>query len=379
MWVERGSIMAGITLHSENNETVTCVPNVFIDELMADADGEYVKIYLYLLRCMNAPEESFSISGMADKFEHTEKDIKRALAYWEKAKVLHLEYDSSRRLTGICLSNPSRLSDTHEPDTTTGAASDTAAPASCSTGEDAFRTHSGSAPVPGTQQDAPKADYSADEMRAFQQDKGVQELLFMTETYLGHTLNATDINAILYWHDSLGFSMELIEYLIEYCVGGGHKSMRYMETVALSWHKEGILSVSQAKEKNERYSKTNTAVMKAFGISGRNLVESELAFIEKWTGSYGFSIELVTEACRRTMQAIHQPSFEYTDSILNNWHKKQVSSLKEIAALDEAFSNRKPKQQGRAARSSSPAPNRFNNFSQRSYDFDQLERQVLKS
>lgn len=73
--------MAGITLHSENNETVTCVPNVFIDELMADADGEYVKIYLYLLRCMNAPEESFSISGMADKFEHTEKDIKRALAY----------------------------------------------------------------------------------------------------------------------------------------------------------------------------------------------------------------------------------------------------------------------------------------------------------
>mgnify|MGYP004645227279 FL=1 len=67
--------MAGITLHSENNETVTCVPNVFIDELMADADGEYVKIYLYLLRCMNAPEESFSISGMADKFELTEKDI----------------------------------------------------------------------------------------------------------------------------------------------------------------------------------------------------------------------------------------------------------------------------------------------------------------
>ena len=49
---------------------------------MADADGEYVKIYLYLLRCMNTPEESFSISGMADKFEHTEKDIKRALAYW---------------------------------------------------------------------------------------------------------------------------------------------------------------------------------------------------------------------------------------------------------------------------------------------------------
>ena len=289
--------MAGITLHSENNETVTCVPNVFIDELMADADGEYVKIYLYLLRCMNAPEESFSISGMADKFEHTEKDIKRALAYWEKAKVLHLEYDNDRRLTGICLSNPGRTrqkTPLSAPDTRTETASSAVTQA---------------APAPEKKAQKPKPDYTADEMRAFREDKGVQELLFMTETYLNQTLNATDINTILYWHDSLGFSIDLIEYLIEYCVGGGHKSMRYMETVALAWHKDGIVSVSQAKEKNERYSKTNTAVMKAFGISGRNLVESEVAFIEKWTGTYGFSIELVTEACKRTMQAIHQPRF----------------------------------------------------------------------
>jgi len=199
----------------------------------------------------------------------------------------------------------------------------------------------------------------------------------MTETYLNQTLNATDINTILYWHDSLGFSIDLIEYLIEYCVGGGHKSMRYMETVALAWHKDGIVSVSQAKEKNERYSKTNTAVMKAFGISGRNLVESEVAFIEKWTGTYGFSIELVTEACKRTMQAIHQPSFEYTDSILGNWHKKHVSSLEEIAALDEAFLNRKPKQPVRTAKEPAPANNRFNNFDQRPYDYRQLEEQVF--
>lgn len=357
--------MAGITLHSENNETVTCVPNVFIDELMADADGEYVKIYLYLLRCMNAPEESFSISGMADKFEHTEKDIKRALAYWEKAKVLHLEYDNDRRLTGICLSNPGRTKQQtplSAPDTRT---------------ETAASAVTQAAPSPEKKAQKPKPDYTADEMRAFREDKGVQELLFMTETYLNQTLNATDINTILYWHDSLGFSIDLIEYLIEYCVGGGHKSMRYMETVALAWHKDGIVSVSQAKEKNERYSKTNTSVMKAFGISGRNLVESEVAFIEKWTGNYGFSIELVTEACKRTMQAIHQPSFEYTDSILGNWHKKHVSSLEEIAALDEAFLNRKPKQPVRTAKEPAPANNRFNNFDQRPYDYRQLEEQVF--
>ena len=75
--------MTDITLHTKSKSTVTCVSNTFIDEYMADANGEFVKIYLYLLRCINAAE-NFSISKMADKFDHTEKDIKRALKYWEK-------------------------------------------------------------------------------------------------------------------------------------------------------------------------------------------------------------------------------------------------------------------------------------------------------
>ena len=173
--------------------------------------------------------------------------------------------------------------------------------------------------------------------------------------------------------------MELIEYLIEYCVGKGHKNMRYMEKVALAWHESGISSISEAKEISTRYSRANTAVMKAFGISGRNLVDTETKLIEKWTGTYGFSVELVTEACNRTMQAIHQPSFEYTDSILNNWMKKNVSSLDEVAALDAAFLNQKPKGGSPAPKKNASAPNRFNNFPQRSYDFDQLEKQLLNS
>ena len=29
---------------------ITCVPNAFIDELLAEANGDYVRVYLYLLR-----------------------------------------------------------------------------------------------------------------------------------------------------------------------------------------------------------------------------------------------------------------------------------------------------------------------------------------
>ena len=72
--------MADIRLHNKLN-TVTNVPNRFIDEYMTNANGEFVKIYLYLLRCMNTPDCDFSISMIADKLEHTERDVTRALKY----------------------------------------------------------------------------------------------------------------------------------------------------------------------------------------------------------------------------------------------------------------------------------------------------------
>lgn len=95
--------MAKILIHSDSASSATSVSNIFIDEYMSDANGEFVKIYLYLLRLMNAPDSAFSISSIADKFEHTEKDVKRALSYWERMHLLRLEYDTEHNLTGICL------------------------------------------------------------------------------------------------------------------------------------------------------------------------------------------------------------------------------------------------------------------------------------
>ena len=65
---------------------------------------------------MNSSDATFSISAMADKFEHTEKDIKRALNYWERMHLLRLEYDSEKNLTGVCFvdSNESSESESME-------------------------------------------------------------------------------------------------------------------------------------------------------------------------------------------------------------------------------------------------------------------------
>lgn len=344
--------MAKITLHSDTQNSVTNVSNTFIDEYMSDANGEFVKIYLYLLRLMNAPDASFSISSIADKFEHTEKDIKRALSYWERMELLRLEYDDAKNLTGVhLLDSAPRKTDTAEPEKVIA-----------------------SVEVSVTAEPPKKKSYSADDIKAFRQNEAVAELFFITERYLNRTLSATDINTILYLYDTLGFSTDLIEYLIEYCVSKGHTSIRYIEKVALAWSDDNISTVSDAKQAASLHSQSYYMVVKALGISGRNLVPSETSLIEKWTSKYGFTNELIEEACKRTISTIHQPSFEYTDSILTNWHKKQIKSLADVSRLDAEHQSRK---KASAPAATAPSKNKFNNFSQRSYDYDQLEKMLL--
>lgn len=99
-----------------------------------------------------------------------------------------------------------------------------------------------------------------------------------------------------------------------------------------------------------------------------------MAFIEKWMKEYGFSLDIITEACKRTIQAIHQPSFEYTDTILNSWKNNKIRHLEDIADLDAAYKKNK---KHTSASSPKVSNNKFNNFSQRNYNYDQLERQLL--
>lgn len=361
--------MAKITLHKDNENTTTSVPNQFIDEYMTNANGEFVKIYLYLLRCMNSPECSFSISKTADKFEHTEKDIQRALKYWEKMNLLRLEYDEDKRISGIYFLDSASCAPKAE-DTIS---LKQAAPESVQTAS--ALSDAAQSSLPGQAAAFEKPSYTADDMRRFREKEEVQELLFVAESYLGKTLTPTNIQTLLFWYDGLGFSTDLIEYLMEYCIAKGHSSLRYMEKVALNWKESNVKTVEQAKRSVSTHSQLHFSVMKAMGISGRNLVPAEMSYIDKWTRNLGFGQDIILEACNRTILATHQPSFEYADRILSNWFKQQVHSLSDIAKADETY--QKSKITTRTVKA--PIPNRFNNFPQRTYNLDQLEAQLLNS
>lgn len=92
--------MARVTIYPDNHVDSTVVSNLFIDEYMKDANDAQLKVYLYLLRMMNA-HLATSVSDIADRFNHTEKDVLRALRYWEKQGLLSLDYDGDKNLVGI--------------------------------------------------------------------------------------------------------------------------------------------------------------------------------------------------------------------------------------------------------------------------------------
>ena len=172
--------------------------------------------------------------------------------------------------------------------------------------------------------------------------------------------------------DVLHFSDDLIDYLIQYCVERGKKDFRYMEKVALNWAEEGITTPEQAQTVSSRYDRNVYGIMNALGKSGTP-TNKELEYINRWTGEYGFTIDVIIEACERTVLATDKHRFEYADKILSSWKKENVQRKADIISLDNHYQKQKNN-------SSKPATsNRFNQFSQNTYDFEALEKELLQN
>ncbi len=358
--------MTNISITNESLHDVTIVSNIFIDYYMSDANGEYVKTYLYLLRAVTTGEV-LSVVSIADKLNYTERDVCRALKFWEKQGILSLTFRDDNTLEAI------RLLPINKPQETVSSSMPV---------EKSSDSVQRTSPVLSTFKEPEKHQFTLDEMAEFKNNADIAEILFIAEQYLGKTLSNTDVNTILYIYDGLKFPLELIEYLIEYCVTKDHKSMHYIEATALAWARDNITTIEQAKSNTDTYNKNCFAVLKAFGIKNRHPAPAEQEMITTWTNDYGFTLDIIIEACNRTIQAIHTPNFGYADRILVRWKEQGVHHLSDIQALDQQFQKEKEqkKQQKKQSVSSSPNQNnRFLNFEQRSYDFNELERELLKS
>lgn len=330
-------IMTAHNLHPD----ITVLSNDFIDRYLNRTDGEYIKVYLMILRLENSGIPA-TTEELADRLELTRKDILRALSYWQKEGLLAEKPEES----------PDR---------------------EAASGENM----AGSVPEPAA--DMPVRDsipfkktLTPLEIEAASGNRDLSRVIFMAETYFGKTFSVTELNSLCYISKQLAFSSELLEHLIEYCVSKGHTSMRYVERVAIEWFRQGIRTVPEAKEHSRLYEKNVYPVIKAFGLTGRTLAASEMEYIERWN-RMGFDTDLITAACSKTILSIHQASFPYASKILDVWKSKGVKSLKDVEALDEAYADTRTQE----AKKIPAGKGRQTSFDQRSYDYGALEARLL--
>lgn len=362
----------GLGYKNNINTAVTAVSNTFIDEYMGTASGEYVKVYLYLLRHAG---KNVEIPDIAEALNHTEADVRRALAYWERAGVLTSEKEepaageaavTREDLTDAGYIIPESRRNYRDSDVEGRMPEESAA----DSGKQLQGSERGMAKQPGTI-DIPDAGNSYDRMKRLSADEEFSALLYAVQQYLGKTFSAIECEKFAYFYDVLHMSCELLEYLAEYCAEGGHTSIRYIEKVALNWYQAGIHTRDEAREHSTRYSKDTSAVMKAFGIMGRNAGTAEQEFIRRWFKEFGFDSMIVTEACNRTLTATGSASFPYADKILAGWKENGVRTLQDVDALDKRRQEKQAKKSGPASRQTrNTSTNRFNNFEQRSYNYD---------
>lgn len=230
---------------------ITCVPNAFIDEYLAEASGEYVRVYLYLLRHLR---ENLKIHSIADALNLTDYDIKRAIFYWEKrgifkegtAKAVEEEIrseEAARHSEEVLhrkqANNFTKLS---------------------------FFAEKNQKHLPLTEKNSSLAEQNVsftqrnllpiEEKKQEINEEEFEGILYVAQYLLPGGVSRSHIQKFEYMVEYLGMSSELIEFLLDYCASIDKTSPRYIESVALDWHEKRIQTVKQAKNLIEQFDLT---------------------------------------------------------------------------------------------------------------------------
>ncbi|MFG6393404.1 MAG: DnaD domain protein [Lachnospiraceae bacterium] len=422
--------MDTILLCSGYLPATTYIHNTFIENYMLSANGSYVKVYIYLSKCIQTGEKDLSISSLADKMDNTEKDILRALNYWEKNHLIRLAKDpGTGEITEIEILNPGNMENLPKTENNSTTVRKTVATESTdckkqdktdisvnqSSYNDTLETTANNeactkettitetACVPESTLNAvPPGDNvsssSTKNTNAVNTDN-IENIASQTErlacneeflwtsrvieSYINRPLSPGEIQLVSYLYGSLGFSSELLLYLYEYCISLGKTSVNYIQAVALSWDEQNIKSPEEAKNASSSYKTTYTAIAKAFAIN-RPLVPAEKQFAARWLDEWHMDLSVVLEACNRTMLQIQKADFRYTESIVKKWHDNNIHTMQDVKKADEDYANAKNNTNNKKHQNNPQArhqeKNQFKRFMQRETsqeELDELEKKLL--
>lgn len=319
-------------MFKNKNFDYTPVSNVFIDKYMPKANGKFVKVYLLGLKYCISGELGVNSSIIANKLGLLQSDVMDALNYWKDKKVINLiPIDDAGNYTIEFLDLTKTKND-----------------------------------------DNSNNDVDIDTQL---KDSAIKGMIKDIEKLLGRPLSYKEIRMYLSWQNEYNFSPEMILLLIQFCASKYKTDYRYIEKIALGWHDNGIKTVEEAqayiKKHEDKWVKIKK-ILTYLGMKNTDVMKPQELLFDKWLDKYNFSLDIIYKACDICFERLNKPDFKYIDGILNKWHDANVKTIDDIKSKSH-----KHYKYNSTYKNSRNSTSTFNNYKQRDYDYEDLERKLL--
>ena len=313
----------------------TPVSNIFIERYMPKARGEFVKVYLLMLKYNFTGEPGVNSTVLATSLNLLESDIINSLNYWNEEgiiKLIPIDNMGNFHIEFIDISNEGN------------------------TNIEKFNL--------------------VEELANTTNSSMLKDI----SKLLGRTLSPSEVETYIGWKKDFNFSSELTLLLIEFCSSKGKTNFRYIEKVAMAWNEMKIKTVDDAQNyirKTEDKWVTYREILKFLGIRNTDIMKPQEDMLEKWTSTYNYSLDIIKKACDICFQRLNRADFKYIDGILSSWNKDNLRTLQDIEKKEINYKNSSSKNIYNNTKNSNKPKLRFDNFKGRDYDYDDLEKKLL--
>ncbi|WP_027399454.1 DnaD domain protein [Anaerovorax odorimutans] len=272
----------------------THVENIFINEYMAGAPGDYVKVYLFAL--MYAGHDMhMNNEAIAKQLNMAIEDVLKAWSYWENMGVIKKHYEKPTDKLHYKIE---------------------------------FLSLKDRIYIKGLK-DKKSDENLPEDIKDFLGNDEIKSMYKEIERITGRMFEGKELTEILAWINDYNVSPEIIIYAYAYCVKKRkHSNHKYIAAIVKKWADEGLKNVEQVEaylEETDNRHYLYKRVLKALGFM-RNPTEGEKAIIDSWLDEMNFGIEKILEACNKTT-GISNPNLNYINSILKAWHSGNTKPI----------------------------------------------------
>ena len=265
----------------------TLLPDIFFSEYLSEASGDFIKVYLYMV-FLSKYDKDIKINDLSKKLVLPVKTIQDAVKYWEDQGLI------TKKNTGYIINNLQEI--------------------------ELHKLYK------------PKTALSAEQVqKSAENQKRAKAIDYINNKYFSGLMPTTWYPEIELWFKKYHFDEEVMIALFGYCFDNSALHKNYVQTVAEAWSKNNIKTFNDLDiycEKQEKLKLIAKTISKKLGLS-RSLAQYEYAYIEKWNIDFGYGLDIIEIALKRTTSKAN-PSFDYLDKLLTDWHERGFKTPEDV-------------------------------------------------